>query len=83
MDFPLWADTPQHRLRFALRLAALHHNEDGSLVFLADAIGVTKHAFYSALERGYTTPQMAISLELLLGEKIAPRENFCPATITE
>ena len=82
---PDWAaskQTPeavdQARLAFLLRLAALYHNERGSLGALSIAIGLSEPALQMACKRGQVAPGHAVEIEKLLGRKLFPRELFRP-----
>lgn len=71
-------DCPAGRLEYHLRLAALHHNPDGSLVTLAKALNFGSNVFYTGIRAGTLTPAVATAVELLVGRDIAPRELLCP-----
>lgn len=76
---PDWArENDQARLCFLIRLAALFHNENGSLTQLSEAIGLTKPALHVALKRGQIAPVHAVAIETLLGRPLFPRELFRP-----
>lgn len=79
MTIPNWAvGSPNATLEFHLRLAALHHNREGSLSQLADELGVTQQSFRDAIARGYLSPTMAIALEAVVGVQIVTRAQLCP-----
>lgn len=65
-----------------LRLAALYHNETGSLGDLAEALGLSNPALHMAIKRGQVSPDMAIGIESLLGRKLFPREMLRPDLFT-
>ncbi len=86
MDLPNWVSDPRNseyerdrlRMTYLLKLAAIRHNPRASLTVLADAMGVTRQVFYTAMHEGKTTPAVAASLENLIGRDVLRREDLCP-----
>lgn len=64
--------------QFALRVAALYHNQRGSVQVLSEALGYSKNALNQATRQKGITPETAIKLETLLGRSDFPREFFRP-----
>lgn len=80
---PDWArENDATRLCFLVRLAALFHNEQGSVTQLSEAIGLTKPALHVAMKRGQIAPGHAVAIEDLLGRPLFPRELFRPDLFT-
>jgi hypothetical protein len=83
---PSWVtanETPESvdhaKLCFLLRLAALYHNEKGSLGQLSVAIGLTDPALSMLMKRGQKiAPDHAVKIERLIGRELFPRELFRP-----
>lgn len=82
---PAWVmrhDTPervdQAKLCFLVRLAALYHNERGSLGLLSTALGLSEPALAMAIKRGQIMPGHAVEIEKLIGRDLFPRELFRP-----
>lgn len=76
---PSWAlDDTQARMCFLIRLAALYHNDTGSLTQLSEAIGLSKPALHVACKRGQIAPEHAVAIEKLIGRALFPRELFRP-----
>lgn len=80
---PAWlndvAMPDQANRRFILRLAALYHNEKGSLQELSRALDYSDNALHqAAVQNQGVTPECAIRLEGLLGRELFPRELFRP-----
>lgn len=64
------------KVRFLLNLAAAYHNEDASLVKMADALGVSRNTIYAARQEGRVSSQLAAAIEMLVGKNIISRELF-------
>jgi hypothetical protein len=79
--FPVWVK-PEQRQAFAVRLAALYHNEKGSLGVLSEALGGSRSLLHAALGGNGITAQTCIKLEELLGREHFPREFFRPDLFT-
>lgn len=85
VPLPAWAaeqktpdgDNPAF-LGFIVRLAALYHNERGSLSTLSNAIGLSEPALHVALKRGRLSVESAIAIEEQVGREHFPRELFRP-----
>lgn len=82
---PAWVmahQTPESvdraKLCFLVRLAALYHNEKGSLGQLSVAIGLTEPALSMSVKRGQIAPGHAVEIEKLIGRSLFPRELFRP-----
>lgn len=75
---PAWV-SEDRRQRFALRLAALYHNESGSLGELSEALGGSRGLLHMALksQRGLSA-DLCVKLEGVLGREQFPREFFRP-----
>jgi hypothetical protein len=71
--------TPDKYQRFALKLAALYHNEKGSLGLLSEALGGSPSLLHMALNGGGLNARHCIALEKLLGREHFPREFFAPS----
>ena len=79
-QFPIpgWA-TPDDRVEFTIRLAALYHGMEGSLGDLSEALGGSRSLLHMALKsKGGINAQTCIRLEELLGREHFPREFFRP-----
>lgn len=91
MKFPRWVMDPtlseaqrqSNKIKFALYTAKLQLSDDIGLTPLARAIGCTNQGLYSAIERGYLTPMMALRIENLVGADIVPKELLCPDFLKE
>lgn len=70
------------RLQFCLQLAALYHNESGSIGELSKAIGRSETALHMSVKRGNVTGEIAVAIEELLGRQRFPRELFRPDLFT-
>lgn len=86
---PAWVmqhDTPSQvdhaRLCFLIRLAALYHNERGSLGLLSTAIGMSEPALAMVCKRGTITGEIAVAIEAKIGRALFPREMFRPDLFT-
>lgn len=77
MRVPDWVK-PEQRQMFVCRLAAVYHNEKGSLGVLSTAIGGSESLLHMAISGNGLTPQTCIALESLLGREHFPREFFRP-----
>lgn len=74
---PHWVKPEDHQ-RFALTLAALYHNEAGSIAQLAVSLGMSTSAFSKALKKHGISARNCMALESLLGAEHFPREFFRP-----
>lgn len=86
---PAWVTTRQTpesvdhaKLCFLVRLAALYHNEKGSLGRLSLAIGLSEPALAMACKRGQITGEVAVAIESAIGRSLFPREMFRPDLFT-
>ena len=77
MRVPDWVK-PEQRQMFVCRLAAVYHNEKGSLGALSVAIGGSESLLHMACSGNGLTPKTCIDLENLLGREHFPREFFRP-----
>lgn len=77
MRVPDWV-TPEQRQMFVCRLAAVYHNDTGSLGKLSLAMGGSSSLLHMALKGNGLTAQHCIKLEDLLGRELFPREFFRP-----
>jgi DNA-binding transcriptional regulator LsrR (DeoR family) len=84
-DFP--SATDRARLLFYLRLAALYHNERGSLVDLAHDMGFSRSTLHMALKRGHLPTDIAVKIENKIGRELFPiqllRPDLTPNPIQE
>lgn len=81
MQYPQWATRPgtkkqraSMKLKFLIRFAALHHNEQGSVRALARDMGISEMGLVKAAQRGYLTSGMAALLEDVVGADVLSRE---------
>lgn len=82
---PAWVmahQTPESvdraKLSFLVRLAALYHNDKGSVGQLSLAIGLSEPALSMSLKRGQIAPGHAVEIERVVGRSLFPRELFRP-----
>lgn len=73
---PDWVKPEQYQM-FAVRLAAVYHNEAGSIRVLSGSIG-SESMLHMALSGKGLTAQHCIDLENKLGREFFPREFFRP-----
>lgn len=74
--YPDWASNQRLKVKYMLQIAAVRHQEDGTLYTLAEAIGRHRGYFHAILKDGRTVPaEAALALEKLVG---CPREAFAP-----
>lgn len=76
MRVPDWVK-PEQRQLFVLRLAAVYHNEAGSIREMSAEIGAGS-TLHMALSSKGLTAEHCIALEGLLGREHFPREFFRP-----
>ncbi len=65
-------------LCFYIRLAALYHNDKGSVSQLSTACGLSESTLHQVLKRGEIAPGHAVEIEKLVGRTLFPRELFRP-----
>lgn len=73
---PQWAEG--NRQRFAIRMAALYHNEKGSIADLSCALGYSSATIAMQLKGPGLSKQTCLALEALLGADLFPRQWFRP-----
>lgn len=76
---PTWVKPEDHQ-RFAVTLAALYHNPQGSVSTLSQALGLSSATLSVAIHpNGHgLTRRSCLALEALLGRELFPREFFRP-----
>lgn len=86
---PAWVtvhQTPESvdraKLCFLVRLAALYHNDKGSVGQLSVACGLAESTLHQALKRGEIAPGHAVEIEKIVGRPLFPRELFRPDLFT-
>lgn len=77
MPVPEWVG-PEQRQEFVVRLAALYHNQKGSLGTLSEAMGGSRALLHMALKTNGLNADHCIKLEKVLGRDAFPREFFRP-----
>jgi hypothetical protein len=89
VPLPAWVSSHQTpetvdraKLCFIMRLAALYHNDKGSVGRLALACGLAESTFHQAMKRGEIAPGHAVEIERLVGRPLFPRELFRPDLFT-
>lgn len=89
LPVPAWVlhvDTPdqadRRRLCYLIRLAALFHNETGSVTDLGLACGFSNSVLHMAMKRGQITGEVAVAIENTIGRELFPREMFRPDLFT-
>ncbi len=78
MPLPKWVTDPvltdQERtirmLKYQLRLAALHHNEQGSLPELSEAAGFHDTYLRVSINRGHLSRKAALAVESVVGQEV-------------
>lgn len=70
------------KLCFIIRLAALFHNEKGSVGQLSIACGLAESTLHQALKRAEIAPGHAVEIERVVGRSLFPRELFRPDLFT-
>lgn len=82
MNFPSWIDKPrttaarraQLRLKYMLSSAALQKWGDTSIRKIATHAGCDHSSIFNAINRGWFTEQMAMSIEDVFGRDVLPHE---------
>lgn len=89
VPIPAWVmahQTPESvdraKLCFYIRLAALYHNDKGSVGQLALACDLAESTLHQAMKRGEIAPAHAVQIEKIVGRSLFPRELFRPDLFT-
>lgn len=89
VPLPVWVSSSppgesldKAKLCFIIRLAALYHNDKGSVGQLALACGLAESTLHQALKRGEIAPGHAVAIETATGRSLFPRELFRPDLFT-
>lgn len=79
MKYPTWVlskprrdEKKSARLLYHFRIAAIHHNQDGSIPLLAQAINYSPNSIMAAINRGHISRGMAACLERKFDQEVFP-----------